>query len=443
MNSVRKRRRKFAAVTISIVAVALVVVALVRSYRGTEEKDDPMVSDLNAVLVNSEIPELEAMDRKIEAFLKSWRIHGASLAITRNDSLLYVKGYGYADSLEEVRPGTIFRLASVSKLITGAGIMVLCDRGLLDLSDPVFGSEGILGAEPYTEVIKDKRYYRITVEDLLRHTAGFTTRGGDPMFPDQDFLTRNHFSKVPEKEDLLRCVLKHRLRTEPGTHAEYSNLGFYLLSLIIEKVSGMPYQDWIQENVLRPCGCVDFHIGGNFLEDRLPGETHYYCHDKEKPAPCILDTSARVVRCYGGSDITGLSGAGAWVASAPELARFVCSIDRIPGMEEIISEEGILKMTETTDDKTFGIGWNDITEEGTWTRTGTLSSTSALIKVYPDGECWIMVTNTGTWKGPRFTKYISSLFRRSREEYSSLLPTVNLFTKKDAEMALNPLPDRP
>ena len=429
-----KKTAMIAAAAGTIVLAVIVIAAASRNHK-VEEVDDGMVRSLNEVLVNSNVPGLERMDRRFETFLRKWEIHGASLAITRNDSLVYVKGYGHSDSLEAIRPGTIFRLASVSKLVTAAGIMVLRDQGKLQLSDKVFGEDGILGAEPYTEVIKDKRYYRITVEDLLRHTGGFTTRGGDPMFPNRDYLLRNHMEKYPERDELLRCVLKHRLRCEPGTHAEYSNFGFFLLSLIIEEITGETYESWTQENVLKPCGCVDFHIGGNYLEDRLQGETKYYCHGKEELAPSIECRDSLVVRCYGGSNITALSGAGGWVASAPELAKFVCSIDNIPGVADFISEEGIRKMTETTDDVTFGIGWNDITESGEWTRTGTLSCTSALIKRYPDGECWIIVTNTGTWKGPRFTKYISTLFRRSREDFSSLLPAVNLFTRKDAEAA--------
>ena len=89
------------------------------------------------------------------------------------------------------------------------------------------------------------------------------------------------------------------------------------------------------------------------------------------------------------------------------------------------------QMTFVTDSVTYALGWNDISADGIWTRTGTLAGTSALIKYYPDGECWIMVSNTGTWRGPRFTKWTSSLMRRLRERYSDSLPARNLFLEKD------------
>ena len=64
---------------------------------------------------------------------------------------------------------------------------------------------------------------------------------------------------------------------------------------------------------------------------------------------------------------------------------------------------------------------------GEWTRTGTLGGTSALVKYFPEGDCWTMITNTSTWKGPGFTRYTESLFRKCRELYGDMLPAQNLF----------------
>lgn len=134
-------------------------------------------------------------------------------------------------------------------------------------------------------------------------------------------------------------------------------------------------------------------------------------------------------RCYGGSDIHSLSGAGAWVCSTPELARFVASIDGRTEIPNVISQASVNAMTEWFDERTYSLGWNDTKPTGEWTRTGTLSGTSALVKYYPDGECWIMVTNTSTWKGPGFTRYTAGLFRTLREKYSAKLPARDLFYK--------------
>ena len=84
-------------------------------------------------------------------------------------------------------------------------------------------------------------------------------------------------------------------------------------------------------------------------------------------------------------------------------------------------------MTLPTDSVTYGIGWNDTKDTGEWTRTGTLSGTTALIKRYPDGETWVFISNTGTWRGARFARNTAELFEKSREEFSPLLPHVDLF----------------
>ena len=132
----------------------------------------------------SDLVETKRLDQTIERFMNQWEIKGASLAIMKDGKLIYSKGYGYADEENEVKTDVnhIFRIASVSKLITAAGIMKLIENGMLSLVDKVFGEEGILSDTTLYAPIKDKRVNNITVENLLRHQGGFTNRAGDPMF---------------------------------------------------------------------------------------------------------------------------------------------------------------------------------------------------------------------------------------------------------------------
>ncbi|MCD8313504.1 MAG: beta-lactamase family protein [Bacteroidales bacterium] len=428
-------RKRIYLIILAAVCAAAIVVVSATAGSSARHKDDNIVLRgpvyLNEVLADSlsDVPQLRPMDRAVEAFMKKWEIRGASLAVMRGDSLVYAKGYGFADAEEGIpmEPGSIMRIASVSKLVTATGIMVLQERGLLSLKDKVFGPDGILCDSLFTASIRDKRAFRITVEQLLRHAAGFSTGHGDPMFSCQTIMKQFHLSEPPDSRTLVRCELSRWLGYAPGTGRMYSNFGYLLLSLIIEKVSGQPYEDFIQENVLWPAGCYDMHIGGSYYEDRYPNEVRYYM---QKGADKVEDfhLSGRMVeRCYGGNDITALQGAGGWVASPAELCRLVASIDGRPEVPDVISEESVAAMTEYFDKDTFSLGWNDTNPETGWTRTGTLSGSSALVKYFPDGECWILVTNTGTYRGPHFTGYISTLFNQCRAQYSPLLPSVNLF----------------
>lgn len=386
---------------------------------------------LNEILTNemSDIPELDGLDRKVLRFMDIWQLNGVSLAVTRNDSLLYAKGYGWADRerQEEMTPRHILRMASVSKLLTATGIMVLQERDSLGIGDKVFGPDGILDDPFYSSAIKDRNIYGITVEHLLRHQAGFRR---DPMFSSLEVMHQLCKDCPPDAQDFCRAALERRLGFMPGTSQKYSNFGYLLLSLIIEKVTGKSYEQFMKEEVLYPAGCFDMHIAGNYYCDKRDNEVRYYTHDGDgKYIENYCGNGEIVERCYGGNNISVLSGAGAWCASPAEIARFVASIDGEPGVPDIISQESVSSMTEYFDSETFSLGWNDTDPEKGWSRTGTFAGTSALVKRFPDGECWVLITNTSTWKGPGLARYTDALFKSCREEYSCKLPKRNLFEK--------------
>ena len=395
-----------------------------------EIKDEPYYLNKSIDNSDSEYAELEKMDRKIARYMSYWHIKGASLAIVRNDSLVFAKGYGWADEEKGIlmEPGHIMRMASVSKLLTAVGIMVLQDKGMLNITDLVFGENGILNDSLYTEIIKDKNYYKITVEHLLRHQGGFYR---DPVFSSRDVKHQLGLDTAPTKEDFYRLVLKHRLRYRPGTSQKYSNFGYMLLSEVIEKVSGKPYEQFMKEEVFYPAGCYDMHIAGIYYEEKRPNEVRYYTHEGDgKYIEEYTDSGVMVERCYGGNNIPLLSGAGAWCGSPIEIAKLVASIDGKPETKDIISLEAVRQMTAYTDKERFSLGWNDTNPNSGWSRSGTLAGTCALVKYFPDGECWIMITNTSTWKGPKQAKYTNSLFKECRKLYSKKLPAKNLFERK-------------
>lgn len=425
--------KKTSALIIAAIAVAVVATAtiVIKTPLSKPAELAPDRVKLNEILTNdsSEFAELNGLDRKVEAYMRRWELKGASLAITRNDSLLYAKGYGWADEEMGVKmePSHIMRMASVSKLITAAGIMVLQDRDSLSIKDTVFGPSGILSDSLFTSVIKDKNHHKITVEHLLRHQGGFYR---DPLFSSRDVKHQLQLDAPPVKEDFYRLVLGRKLSFMPGTWQRYSNFGYLLLSEIIEKVSGMPYEEFIRTQVLAPAGCYDMHIGGNYYADKRENEVRYYTHNGDgKYIEDYSDNGEMVERCYGGNNIPLLSGAGAWCASPAEIARLVASIDGRPEVPDIISQEAFEQMIEYFDKDTFSLGWNDTTPEKGWSRTGTLSGTCALVRQFPDGECWVMITNTSTYRGPGQARYTEALFKQCRELYSSKLPERNLFYK--------------
>lgn len=408
-----------------LIATILVAVAVACSENIGQE----LPAGLNEKLSNSlsERREFEGLDKEMKRYLRKWEMKGASVAIMRNDSLIFAKGYGWADEEEEIKmeAGHILRMASVSKLITAIGIMKLQDEGRLNIKNKVFGPEGVMKDSDLDTLIRHSAYEHLTIEHLLRHQGGFYR---DPLFSSKDVMNQMRLDHPPTADDFFRLILPKRLRYKPGTTHRYSNFGYLLLSRIIEHVTGKSYEQYIKEEILAPAGCYDMHIAGNYYEDRRENEVRYYTHRGEGQFIEEYTGSGKLVeRSYGGNNIPLLSGAGAWCGSTAELSRLVASIDGRDEVPDIISKKAVDQMIEYFDQSTFSLGWNDTTPGVGWSRTGTFSGTSAIIKYFPDGECWIFISNTSTWRGPRQAKQTDALFKKCRKLYSKKFPARNLF----------------
>ncbi len=428
-----KRKYRISFTICGIIILACIVFSLVRcigscTHNRQEAKKEKQWKHLNDTLSNR-MSAMGGLDSIMERYTKRWELNGAQLAISRNDSLLYARGYGWADMEQNLpmEPHHIMRIASVSKLVTAIGVMKLREMGKVRLSDHVFGPEGILNDTAYTNVIKDKRYFDITVEQLLRHKAGFTNYAGDPMFSTRYIIMQNHLTTPPDHRTLLRILLKRHLGYTPGEGKRYSNLGYTLLSMIIEKRTGLSYEQFMDKYVFQPAGCYDFHIAGNYLKDRRKNEVKYYMHKGSEPVYEYNNSGRKVEKCYGENDIPRLAGAGAWCASAAELSRLVACVDLNDRIPDILSKESVELMTREMPDHDFSLGWNYTMKGKPWVRTGSLSGTSAIVLKYPDDECWILITNTSTWKGHGFSKDTMALFEKLRKKYSARLPKQDLF----------------
>lgn len=368
----------------------------------------------------------ERMERYVRNWMARNNLRGGTLSIMRNEKLIYSKGFGWADKELErpVEAGDLFRIASASKLITAIGIMKLVDEGKLSTNATVFGPEGILNE--YTE-FKDKRVPKITVRHLLTHTSGFSRRLGDPMFRSADLMSWTNKQTTLTAEDLISWQLGLRLRDNPGGSAQYSNIGYLVLSCIIERVSGMSYEQYLQTHVLRPAGCYDMHIARNYYEERYPREVKYYGHD---PGEVILSydgSGAMRPREYGGNNITGLQGAGAWVCSSAELLRLVAAIDGKPGVPDILSQRSITEMKTVQRKGEFAYGWAR-TGGQTLTRTGTMSGTCAYVEYRPNGLSFVWIANTSSYRGASFTNRIGHTIREAMSRVKTWPEEQDLFT---------------
>lgn len=418
----------------TLCTAVIFMIAYSRQKKSTSENNKETLISSSANWLDSlsnkasDYPALSKMDGEIERFIGRWNIKGLSLAVTRNDSLLYAKGYGWADKEkgEEMTPTKIMRLASASKLVTAIAIMRLVEEGKLKLDSKVFGQDGILNDTAYSNAIKDPRLFDITVDNLLQHKGGFGMGAGDPMFNTKDIISSKHLDAPPTNEELTQIVLGRKIAFTPGQGFRYSNFGYMLLSLVIERVTGKSYWDFVTEEVLHPAGCYGFRPATNYYAERNENEVRYYGPDTVQVEE--YNGSGRMVeRVYGGSNVNGLLGAGGWCASASDLARLVAATDKYPHVSNIISNESIDSLTAYAKEGKISRGWSEIDEQGKWRRTGTLSSTHTLIERFPNGECWVMITNSGVWTGHNFSHDMTKLISNLRARYSQLFPRRDLW----------------
>jgi len=356
--------------------------------------------------------DFEDFDKQINRFLINERIPGASVAIAKDGKLVYAKGYGYADkeSKQVVEPYNMFRIASVSKLITACGIMHLVEQGAISLDSKVFGPTGILNDSIYLQYV-DKRVEGITVLNLLNHSGGWTTRYGDQMFMPTVIA---HDLKKPlpiNQQDILKYVLGKRLHFNPGQASSYSNLGFMILGEVIAKVSDMSYEKYIQTNILYPLGIFDMQLGGSHLNERAELEVKYYEANTSVVVDDYANPNMKATRTYGGNDFKTLGAAGGWIASSTDLMKLLLSIDGYETVPDILLESSIQSMVVPVATGFSPLGWRGV-DAHSWYRTGTLASTSSLMVRKDNGISYVVLLNGNNYKGPALAREIGNTIER-------------------------------
>jgi len=358
----------------------------------------------------SSYPQVADAEKEIHAFLDKWDIVGASVAIAKDERLIYAKGFGHADREKDIRvePRHLFRVASVSKLITAVAIMQLREEGRLKLNDQVFGKDGILD-DPVFLNIRDPRVRDINIYHLLTHAAGWDKYSGDPVFMPYA-IKREMDTDLPiDLETTIRYTLSKRtLDFDPGSRSSYSNLGYAVLGKVIERLTGMEYENYVNSRVLNPIGIYDMHLGHSMADKRYPNEVKYYSNSRYHTTYSSYEYRKKVPSYYGGNNLKVLGAAGAWIASPAELLKLLVHINGRDGKKDILSDTTLHQMTHTRPGFK-PIGWVSTTYNGIWKRSGTLSGTSALMKKGRNGYSWVMVLNTSNDQGHEFTYEIDDV----------------------------------
>lgn len=228
----------------------------------------------NTSWILSELDELNAM---VESFRTDNNIPSLSLAIVENERLRYAKAFGLADqeTMEAATTGHRYRIASLSKALTGAAVSKLVDETTLSLTDQVFGTNGLLSSYAFDNNLADSDMTSIKVEDLLEHAIGGWGANCSANTADEPIMFNNN----SETRDwiITNTLTNVPLPGTPGSNFCYSNFGYAALEAVIEASNGgIAYADYIQQTFAQATGANSLAIAGNTLDDRADDEVKYY-----------------------------------------------------------------------------------------------------------------------------------------------------------------------
>lgn len=328
-------------------------------------------------------------EREVDAVMKQQmyarRIPGASIAVVSQGKVVLNKGYGLADVEHSVEAteDTVYELASVTKQFTGTAIMILVQDGKLSLDDKL------------TRVVANlpQAWDTVTIRQLLNHTSGIPDFGKK-----LDFKT--DLRKDYTERQIVELVANSPLDFRPGERFSYSNTGYFLLGMIIEKKSGMTYGDFLRDRIFQPLGMTSTRFN-----DRRAVVRH-------RARGYILDGATLRNADYVNPAIP--FAAGGLTSSAADMARWVMA----PKSEQLLKPANWEEMWTSgkLNDGTvigYGFGWN-IRSRGNRKRVehaGEIQGFSNNATYFIDGDLAIVVlTNLEGANAPRIAAGISGVY---------------------------------
>ncbi|GIH62724.1 serine hydrolase domain-containing protein [Microbispora siamensis] len=373
-------------------------------------------------VTGSSSPSLQPFDDLLKSFMEARSISYASLAVVRQGRLVLARGYNSTSGPVLAQPTSLFRLASLSKPVTATAIMKLVQDGRLSLSATVAPMLGLNTAV-------DSRLGDVTVLHLLQHLGGWDRSVSfDPMYQwDFNISSRLQVPLPVTQANIMDYTSRYKLDFKPGDRYAYSNYGYMLLGKVIEKVTGLPYATYVQQNVLAPVKITRMTQGRTAQSLRRPSEIAYY---SQYSGTTVLDNSgAQVPMPYGTFNLENMAAHGAWLSSAVDMAKFTTIFDAPGLLTSSTIAQVFAPPAVDWSGSYYGMGWSVRPVSGglnTW-HDGAYPGTSTLMVRRYDGLSWVVLFNQ--WNdalGQNYTADIDYPLHVAADSVTSW-PTTNLF----------------
>jgi uncharacterized protein (TIGR03437 family) len=343
-----------------------------------------------------DVPELSAFGAAVNTVMTKHQIPGASIAIIYEGRLVYARGFGLVDRdrTERVEPDSIFRVASLSKVINGIAAMKLVEQGKLKLDDLAF--VGVLSdLVPPAPAAKLPVYNQITVRQLFNHTSGFPFLAGDLNAATPQVSAARAFGvdrSTVTADQIVRWQLGQPLANTPGQTYNYSNGGVMASGRVIAKAAGKPYERFIVDDILAPMGIVRTRVGQSQRKDAYPGEVRYHMPVGTPRVQSFFPGVGLEDQPYSIS-IPAQDASGGWTTTAVDMARLVGRLNPLRG-DSVIGAAAFQEMirrpappVSQSGNNWYGIGTQVVDQGGgsyRLTHAGSLAGTNAqMLRYYP------------------------------------------------------------
>lgn len=301
---------------------------------------------------------------EIKQFMADSGLVSVSVAVAQHGAIVWEEAFGYADRDKKIpaTPNTMYSLASISKPFTATGLMVLVERGKVDLDRP---ANDYLGEGKLTGLAGDAS--GATVRRVLSHTAGL------PLHY-QFFYANEPYARTPNDVAISRYGI---LVSPPGERWEYSNLGYGIIDEIISRASGATYPDFMRDNVFLPLGLTHTRVVTAAPHDS--GVTQRY--NRQGQLLPFYDFDHR--------------GASAIYSSAHDLVRFgMYNLgDHVSGQRAILKPATRDMMHRPVPPGHYGLGWIVDSQPGIneFSHTGGMPGVQTALTLFPDDDVAIVV----------------------------------------------------
>ena len=348
----------------------------------SQQAADPQIDKLEQGLSLTVLIKPASTGAHIEERMRARKVNGVSIAVIDKGRIAWAKGYGSRNDWEKVDTATLFQCASIGKIVTALAALQLVNKGLLSLDEDIHQKLRSWRL-PDNEFTEQKK---VTLRHLLTHSSGLTDNYG--------FKGYRPGSKIPNLLQILNAQSPANnnksltINATPGTVERYSGGGFMIIQQLIQDLTGMPFERYVESLIFKPFGMV--HSSYALYADSISGNYATAHNDDGKP-----------YRQFNYKLYPEQAAAGFWT-TATDLARLAIAIQQMTGGQSNFLDKKLVDDMLKPQINSMGLGMHvkgDKKPVGFWHAGNNEGYTGILMASIETGQGAVVLTNSnqGEW----------------------------------------------